>query len=83
MFQPFQLDSALGSELTAATTTTQSSHQIPATMYLEVILKNMTGNVIAVLIMTTRMISLLRDGGGTPSQMRLCETLAETIIFRI
>jgi hypothetical protein len=81
MFQPFELDSALRSELTTATTTTQSSHQIPPTMYLEVILKNMTGNVIAVLIMTTHMISLLRDGCGTPLQIRFCETLAETIIF--
>jgi hypothetical protein len=61
---------ASGNTLTAANAIIQSSHHsLLVTMLLEINLKIMTGKVTAAMMVTSRMISSLRDGRGTPSQM--------------
>jgi hypothetical protein len=56
--------------LTAPSPTAQSSHpSLFATRLLEKNLKKMIGKVTAAMIITSRMISPLREGCGTPSQI--------------
>jgi hypothetical protein len=56
--------------LTAANATAQSSHHsLLDTRPLDINLRTMTGKVTAAMMMISRMISALRDGWGTPTQI--------------
>jgi hypothetical protein len=70
-------------ELTPVTIMIQSSHQRWVRVYRENSRNAMIGKVKQVIIITIRIISWLREGCGTPRQMRSWETVVATIDVRM
>jgi hypothetical protein len=70
-------------EPTPETIIIQSSHQRYVMAYREKIRNAMIEKVKQVIIMTFRIISRLRDGCGTPMQMRSWETVVATVDVRM
>jgi hypothetical protein len=70
----------VGMSLTAATITTQSSHQIRLAITIRDINRRaMIGNVKAPIIIESRIVSFARDGFGTPLQISFCVRVDDTV----